>query len=277
MSATWASPSVHRLHVAADVPRDAATALHRAQLVGGRRCEAFDTAALQLAQAELRLEADLDGALERDESDLFTSRSSRWPRIRLSDSRRWCAGSTGSRDDLPLEFAPLAEKTGLIVPLGKWDLREACRQLKEWQGSTPLAEQLWVSVISPASSWRTATRRGDRRCAARLRAGAAVPAPGVDRDTAMENPARCADAADADQSPWCLRQRGRLSHRLIRPRLSPPVSARLAEGRSLLRGWNRNSTEEQYGQASRRREHDDPAAGPANGGRGHRELASSWS
>ncbi len=130
-----------------DVLRDAATALHRAQLLGGKRCEAFDTAALQLAQAELRLEADLDGALERDEFVLFYQ-----PIVSLASNQivgfealvRWQHPVLGMI--LPLEFVPLAEKTGLIVPLGKWVLREACRQLKEWQGSTPLAEQLWVSV-----------------------------------------------------------------------------------------------------------------------------------
>ena len=130
-----------------DVLRDAATALHRAQLLGGKRCEVFDTAVLQLAQAELRLEADLDGALERGEFVLFYQ-----PIVSLASNQivgfealvRWQHPVLGMI--LPLEFVPIAEKTGLIVPLGNWVLREACRQLKEWQGSTPLAEQLWVSV-----------------------------------------------------------------------------------------------------------------------------------
>ena len=132
---------------AGDVLRDAATALHRAQLLGGKRCEVFDTAVLQLAQAELRLEADLDGALERGEFVLFYQ-----PIVSLASNQivgfealvRWQHPVLGMI--LPLEFVPIAEKTGLIVPLGKWVLREACCQLKEWQGSTPLAEQLWVSV-----------------------------------------------------------------------------------------------------------------------------------
>ena len=47
---------------AEDVLRDADTALHRAKLLGGNRCEVFDTAALRSAQTELRLESDFDGA-----------------------------------------------------------------------------------------------------------------------------------------------------------------------------------------------------------------------
>jgi len=130
-----------------EVLRDADTALHRAELLGGKRCEVFDTAVLQLATAELRLEADLEGALERDEFELFYQ-----PIVSLASNQivgfealvRWQHPVLGMI--LPLEFVPIAEKTGAIVPLGQWVLREACQQLKAWQGSSPLAENLWVSV-----------------------------------------------------------------------------------------------------------------------------------
>ena len=132
---------------AGEVVRDAATALHRAVLLGGKRCEVFDTAVLQLAQAELQLESDLSGALERGEFVLFYQ-----PIVSLASNRivgfeallRWQHPVLGMI--LPLEFVPIAERSGLIVPLGTWVLREACRQLKEWQLGTPTAEHLWVSV-----------------------------------------------------------------------------------------------------------------------------------
>jgi EAL domain-containing protein (putative c-di-GMP-specific phosphodiesterase class I) len=50
----------------------------------------------------------------------------------------------------PAEFIPLAEETGLIVPIGAWILTEACRQLKEWQTGFPLSRPLAINVnLSP--------------------------------------------------------------------------------------------------------------------------------
>src|SRR5687767_1148629 len=54
-----------------DALRDADAGLHRAKLVGGNRCEVFDTAALRSVQAELQLESDLESAIQRGEFVLF--------------------------------------------------------------------------------------------------------------------------------------------------------------------------------------------------------------
>jgi EAL domain-containing protein (putative c-di-GMP-specific phosphodiesterase class I) len=46
----------------------------------------------------------------------------------------------------PADFIPLAEETGLILPLGHWVLHEACRQVKLWQTEVPRLAELWVAV-----------------------------------------------------------------------------------------------------------------------------------
>ncbi len=129
------------------VLRDAETALHRAKLLGKGRYEVFDTAILQSARAELQLEADFAGSLERGEFQVF------YQPIVAVDAHaivgfealaRWQHPVLGMVS--PLDFIPLAEKTGFILPLGMWILREACRQLKAWQQLAHAPAGLWMSV-----------------------------------------------------------------------------------------------------------------------------------
>ena len=95
----------------------------------------------------MQLEADFEGALERGEFTLFYQ-----PIVSLESNRvvgfeallRWNHPVLGMIS--PLDFVPLAERTGFIVPLGEWALREACQQLSEWHSSIPDASDLWISV-----------------------------------------------------------------------------------------------------------------------------------
>jgi diguanylate cyclase (GGDEF)-like protein/PAS domain S-box-containing protein len=133
--------------LAESVMRDADTALHRARLLGGTRCEVFDTAILRSAQTELQLDTDFMQALARGEFVLFFQ-----PVVSLATNRvagfealvRWQHPTRGLIS--PAEFIPIAEKTGFIVQLGEWTLREACLQLKAWQETLVSAENMWVSV-----------------------------------------------------------------------------------------------------------------------------------
>jgi diguanylate cyclase (GGDEF)-like protein len=130
-----------------DVLRDAETALHRARVLGGSRCEVFDTAVLKAARAELALESDLKGALERRELHLLFQ-----PIVSLASHQivgfealvRWQHPVLGLIP--PTDFIPLAERTGSIVALGEWVLREACLQLRAWKDSLPVAADLSMSV-----------------------------------------------------------------------------------------------------------------------------------
>ena len=137
-----------------EVLNDAETALHRARVLGGSHCEVFDTAILQSEQTELQLEGDLEGALQRREFELFYQ-----PIVSLTSNEilgfetlvRWRHPVLGMV--APLDFIPIAERTGFVVPLGTWILREACHRLAEWHRSLPVPDDLWVAVNVASAQW----------------------------------------------------------------------------------------------------------------------------
>jgi EAL domain-containing protein (putative c-di-GMP-specific phosphodiesterase class I) len=95
----------------------------------------------------LRLENDLRRALQRDEFRVHYQ-----PVVHLGTSRivgmealvRWEHPERGVI--LPDDFVPLAEEIGLIIPLGRWVLREACRQAHRWQKRYPAEPPLSMGV-----------------------------------------------------------------------------------------------------------------------------------
>jgi EAL domain-containing protein (putative c-di-GMP-specific phosphodiesterase class I) len=137
--------------------RDASLAMQRARHLGGGY-EVFDRAALQTAQTRLQLEAEFDGALARSEFTLVYQPIASLDSNRIAGFEalvRWQHPGLGLI--APLEFIPLAEKTGFIVPLGAWVLREACRQLKVWQDTIPNSHELWMSVNLSSLQFRSAS------------------------------------------------------------------------------------------------------------------------
>ena len=82
-----------------------------------------------------------------------TSRWSSWRRAGWWPPRRCCAGGDGGESVPPVQFVPLAEQTGLIVPIGWWALRQACEQAARWYPEHGVAVTVNVSA-APAARGR---------------------------------------------------------------------------------------------------------------------------
>ena len=148
---TSASMGIVTSSMAHDQPeqllRSADMAMYRAKAAGRARYEMFDRTMHTDALARLQLETDLRRAVELGEFRLHYQ-----PLVSLKTGRvtglealvRWEHPSRGLVH--PGDFIPIAEETGLIVPMGRWVLDEACRQMKEWHQTHPRTEPLTIGV-----------------------------------------------------------------------------------------------------------------------------------
>lgn len=127
--------------------RAAHLALQEAKQRGRGRYEVFSSELWATAHKRLELELELRKALDEGQLEVYYQ-----PLVSLGSGGivdmealvRWNHPTRGLVP--PLDFIPLAEETGLIVPLGRWVLEQACRQTKEWQEQIPTNPPLMVSV-----------------------------------------------------------------------------------------------------------------------------------
>ncbi len=140
---------------AADLLRDADTAMYTAKARGGGSHERFVPAMREAAMSRFELGTDLRRAIDRGEFVLHYQ-----PVVDLRLGRilgfealiRWQHPTRGLLS--PAGFIPAAEATGLIVPIGRWVLEEACRQAREWQLATLTEPPLTMSANLSARELR---------------------------------------------------------------------------------------------------------------------------
>jgi EAL domain-containing protein (putative c-di-GMP-specific phosphodiesterase class I) len=130
-----------------DLLRDADAAMYRAKDAGRSRYELFDPIMRQRALTRLRIESELRRALRDEELRLHYQPIWSLPDRRLAAVEALVRWEHPERRLVPPgEFIPIAEASGLIVPVGGWVLREACRQLAEWDRTHPGNEELRLTV-----------------------------------------------------------------------------------------------------------------------------------
>ncbi len=130
-----------------DLLREADIALYQAKEAGKSRVAVFNPGMDERAVQRLDLETDLRRALEREELVLHYQLETDLRTDRIAGVEalvRWNHPQRGLVP--PAMFVPLAEETGLILPIGRWVLREACQQARAWRKHIPLVMSVNLSA-----------------------------------------------------------------------------------------------------------------------------------
>ncbi len=146
-----ASIGIVMSHIGYQTPEEFLTAadaaMHHAKLQGQGKTALFEPQMQSSAIESLQLQVDLQNAIQLENLHLNYQ-----PIVCLKTGKikgfealvRWKHPRLGMIS--PSKFIHIAEKTGLIIPLGKWVLTEVCHQLSIWQKKFPIAESMTISV-----------------------------------------------------------------------------------------------------------------------------------
>ena len=132
---------------AEDLVRDADAAMYIAKRDGKGAYRLFEPAMHEGVLARLELRTDLQRAVGTEQLELFYQ-----PVVRLEDGSisgveallRWRHPERGMVS--PAEFIPIAEETGLIVPIGRWVLREGCRHARRLEAAAASAPRMSINL-----------------------------------------------------------------------------------------------------------------------------------
>jgi EAL domain-containing protein (putative c-di-GMP-specific phosphodiesterase class I) len=137
-------------HNAEDILKNADMAMYKAKREGRGRYQFYIAELNKIIQQRTAIERDLRTALAKDQLRLHYQ-----PQLDLSTGQvvgveallRWQHPERG--DISPVEFIPVAESTGLIMPIGEWVLRTACQQARAWQdaGLPPVRVAINLSAV----------------------------------------------------------------------------------------------------------------------------------
>jgi diguanylate cyclase (GGDEF)-like protein len=180
--------------------QQAASACNRVRRAGGNDFAIYDAAMGLAASKTLRMITELQHAVQNDELRLYYQ-----PKVDTASGRllgmealvRWMHPERGMIP--PVEFIPVAEDTGMVVAIGRWVLREACRQNAEWQraGLRPIR----VAVNLSARQFRSDSLPDEIDAAL---AAAGLPASSLELEITesmvMEDPERVIDLLDKIRS-----------------------------------------------------------------------------
>ncbi len=135
--------------------RNADLAMYRSKALGGNQTQLYSPKLNQENFLRLERETELQDALKKKEFFLCYQ-----PQFDVNNNKiiaiealiRWQHPRHGVL--LPIDFIPIAEETGLIIPIGEWVLREACRQNKIWQQQGLPSFRIGVNVASQQLKYR---------------------------------------------------------------------------------------------------------------------------